>query len=135
MQITIADDCQMYIYFKDKSKHQHEGSLPDVKCNLLYDSLGNLIGMRILSRRSDNGQDILLPEVGEVEFPLHNAKVTQSDSEILILFDAESQIHKEVSIECILDLSAAGITGIEPMPYTNIGGKEIIKPFIIRDTQ
>ncbi|WP_160164007.1 hypothetical protein [Paenibacillus vortex] len=51
------------------------------------------------------------------------------------MFNEKAQIHKEIEAECILDLCATGISGIEPMPYTNVGGKEIIKLFIIRDVQ
>jgi len=133
MQITIAGDCQMYIYFKDKSKHQHQGSLSDVRCNLLYDSSDNLIGINVLSKLSNTGQDIVLPEVGAIEFPLYNATVIQGEDGILIMFDKEAVVHKKVTDECVLDLCAAGITGIEPMPFTHVGGKEIIKPFITRD--
>lgn len=133
MQITIVDDCQMYIYMKNKFKHQHTGSLPDIRCKLLYDSDDNFIGIKIVSQRSDTGQDIILPEIGAIEFPIHNAEVKQDENGILIMFGKKSVIYKEVEDECILDLCAAGITGIEPMPFTHIGGKEIIKPFIIRD--
>ncbi|GGG82081.1 hypothetical protein GCM10010918_44280 [Paenibacillus radicis (ex Gao et al. 2016)] len=52
MQITIAGDCQMYIYLKNKSMH-HQGSLADVKCKLLWDSEDNFIGINIMSQRSD----------------------------------------------------------------------------------
>lgn len=135
MQITISDDCQMYIYLKDKSKHKHTGSLSDVKCNLLYDSNDNFIGINILSKRSDTGASIVLPEIGSIEFPMHNALVKQYEDGILIMFGQESVVYKEVEDECILDLCAAGISGVEPMPFTHIGGKEIIKPFIIRDVQ
>ncbi|GGG82076.1 hypothetical protein [Paenibacillus radicis (ex Gao et al. 2016)] len=76
----------------------------------------------------------MLPEVGANEFPLHNATVTQDEDDIAIIFDQDTVVHKEVEDECVLDLCAAGITGIEPMPFTHIGGKEVIKPFIIRDT-
>ncbi|MBT2764293.1 MULTISPECIES: hypothetical protein [Paenibacillus] len=135
MQITIEENCQMYIYLKDKSKHQHKSSLSDVKCKLLYDSNDNFIGINIMDQRSDTGASIVLPEVGAIEFPVHNALVKQDEDGIVILFDQNSKVYKEVEDECILDLCAAGITGIEPMPFTHIGGKNIIKPFIIRDVQ
>lgn len=135
MQITIADDCQMYIYFKNKEIHKHTGSLSDVKCKLLYDLNDNFIGINIQRKRSDTGQEIELPTIGVIEFPTHNATVKQDDDGILILFDEKAQIHQEAEDECILDLCAAGISGVEPMPFTYIGGKEVIKPFIIKETQ
>ncbi|RAR38905.1 hypothetical protein [Paenibacillus sp. MDMC362] len=133
MQITIAGDCQMYIYFKDKSKHQHQGSLSDVRCKMLYDSSNNLVGINILSTRSDTGESIVFPEIGSIEFPMYNATITQDDDGIIIMFDQDAAVQKEVEDECILDLCAAGISGVEPMPFTHVGGKEIIKPFTIRD--
>lgn len=81
LQITIVDDCQMYIYIKNKSEHQHTGSLADVKCKILYDSQENLIGMEIVSKRSDTGQEIILPEIGAIEFPMHNAEIKQEKME------------------------------------------------------
>ncbi|GIP25402.1 hypothetical protein J23TS9_05320 [Paenibacillus sp. J23TS9] len=133
MQITIAGDCQMYIYLKDKDVHKHKCSISDVRCKMLYDSQDNFIGVNIMSKRSDTGTSIVLPEVGAIEFPMYNAKVTENESEILILFDEKARIHRKVTDECIIDLCDAGISGIEPMPFTHIGGKEVIKPFIIRD--
>ena len=133
MQITIVGDCQMYIYIKDKNIHKHKGSLSGVKCKLLYDSEDNFIGINIMNQQSYTGTIIVLPEVGAIEFPMHNAMVTQDEKGIQIKFHKEAIVHKEVEDECMLDLCAVGITGIEPMPYTHIGGKEVIKPFIIRD--
>ncbi|WP_336772659.1 hypothetical protein [Paenibacillus sp. MMO-58] len=133
MKITISGDCHMYIYLKDKDKHEYTGSLSDIKCCLLYDLNENFIGIRILSKRSDTGECLELPKMGEIEFPLHSAVVSQDDEGILIMFNQEAVIHKEVEDECILDLSIDGIAGVEPMPYTNIGGKEVIKRFVIKD--
>ena len=135
MQITIVDDCQMYIYLKDKNVHKHIGSLSDVKCKLLYDLQDNFIGIIIQNERSDTGEEIVLPKVGQIDFTLYKATVTQDEDEIVIIFDQNSIIYKEVEDECILDLCAAGISGVEPMPFTHIGGKEVIKPFIIQDVQ
>lgn len=133
MQITIADNCQMYIYFKNKDVHKHKKSLSDIKCKLLYDSQDNFVGISIMNQRSDTGDVIGLPEVGAVEFPMYKAKISQDGNGIIIMFDQGAVVHKEVEDECILDLCTAGISGIEPIPFTYIGGKEIIKPFIIRD--
>ncbi|MFB5269110.1 hypothetical protein ACE41H_20305 [Paenibacillus enshidis] len=133
MKISVHDDFQMYIYLKNKDVHKHKKSLPDIKCKLLYDSQDNFVGISIMSQQSDTGEVIELPEVGAVEFPMYKAKISQDGNGIIIMFDQETVVHKEVEDECIIDLSDAGITGIEPMPFTHIGGKEIIKPFIIRD--
>ncbi|WP_149847140.1 hypothetical protein [Paenibacillus sp. 37] len=134
MQISIYDNSQLYISLKDKKIHKHEGSLADIKCKLLYDSNDNFIGIKILCTLSDTGENIVLPEVGPIEFPMQKAIVTQNEDGINLVFGKDVVVHKEVENECIIDLCHAGITGIEPMPYTHIGGREVIKPFIIRDT-
>lgn len=136
MQITISEDSMMYIYLKDSSKHKRERkkSRSDVACFLLYDDFENMLGIRIINKHDDEPLiDIQLPKVGEVEFLMHNAQITKTEQEILIVFDKDTPIAKETVHTCIVDVCRSGIIGIELMPYVYIGGKEIMKPFIIRD--
>ncbi|WP_405158488.1 hypothetical protein [Paenibacillus sp. FSL H8-0283] len=130
MQVTITDDCQMYIRLKEFNSHKFESSLAEVKCKLLYDSFNNFVGIKIMSQLGETDKNIELPELGSIEFPIHNADVMQNKNEIVIRFNKDSIIYKEVEDECILDLCPSGILGIEPMPYMNIGGKLIIEPFL-----
>lgn len=136
MQITISEDSMMYIYLKDNKKHKHERTKTrsDVACFLLYDGAENLLGIRIINKHEDEPLvDIHLPKVGAVEFPMHNAQITETEQEILIVFDKDTRISKETAQSCIIDVCRSGIIGIEPLPYVYVGGKEIMKPFIIRD--
>ncbi|MFD5020868.1 hypothetical protein ACFWMP_18345 [Paenibacillus sp. NPDC058367] len=137
MQITISEDCMMYIYLKDSEEHKHERTKTrsDICCFLLYDAADNLLGIRIINKRDGDESliDIHLPKVGEVEFPMYNAIITESEQEILILFDQDTPIAKEAAHTCVIDVCKSGIIGIEPLPYVNVGGKEMMKPFIIRD--
>lgn len=136
MQITISEDSMMYIYLKDNEKHKHERTKTrsEVACFLLYDAAENLLGIRIINKHEDEPLvDIQLPEVGEVEFPMHKAKITETEQEILIVFDKNTPIAKETAHTCAIDVCRSGIIGIEPIPYIYVGGKEIMKPFIIRD--
>lgn len=137
MQITISEDCMMYIYLKDSEEHKHERTkmCSDICCFLLYDAAENLLGIRIINKRDDNESliDIQLPEVGKVEFPIYNAMITETEQEILIIFDQNTSIAKEIAHTCNIDVCKSGIIGIEPLPYVNVGGKEMMKPFIIRD--
>lgn len=136
MQITISEDSMMYIYLKDSSKHKYEKkkSRSDVICYLLYDVADNLLGIRIINKHEDKPLiGVQLPKVGQVEFPMHNAQITETEKEILIVFDQDTPIEKETVNTCVIDVCRSGIIGIEPMPYVYIGGKEVMKPFIIRD--
>jgi hypothetical protein len=136
MHITISEDSMMYIYLKDNEKHKHERTKArsDVACFLLYDAADNMLGIRIINKHDDEPLiDIQLPKVGGVEFPMHNAQITETEQEILIVFDKNTPITKETAHTCVIDVCRSGIIGIEPMPCVYIGGKEIMKPFIIRD--
>jgi len=136
MQITISEDSMMYIYLKDSNKHKHEKAKmrSGVSCYLLYDVVDNLLGIRIINKYEDEPLiDIQLPKVGEVEFPMHNGQITETKQEILIVFDKDTSIAKENVHTCVIDVCRSGIVGIEPMPYVYIGGKQFMKPFIIRD--
>ncbi|MFD2114335.1 hypothetical protein ACFSTH_00875 [Paenibacillus yanchengensis] len=131
MRITIEGDSQMYIYLKDAKIHQiTHNTLTDVLCYLLFDVANNFIGIRICNRNANTGQELVLPMVGEIEYPLHQASITDSHTEIVIKFDRNAQIHEEAKDKCLIDLCDAGIFGIEPMPYTRVRGTEVIKPFI-----
>ncbi|MBH5318980.1 hypothetical protein I6N90_14335 [Paenibacillus sp. GSMTC-2017] len=135
MQITIEDNSLVYIYLKDAGKERLKSdSLNFIKCHLLYDGKNNFIGMRIFNEIEDSDESIILPLVGEIEFPLHNAKLEVNESEIQILFAGEVMAEKEVVCECTIDVCEEGMVGIEPMLREKIGGKEVIKPFIIRDS-
>ncbi|WP_312149894.1 hypothetical protein [Paenibacillus odorifer] len=136
MQITISEDTTMYIYLKDRSKHKYvkNKSRSDVICYLLYDAADNMLGIRIINKYDDEPlNDIQLPKLGKVEFPMHNAQITETEQEILIVFNQDTPIVKETAHTCVLDVCKSGIIGVEPMPYVYIGGKEMMKPFIIRD--
>lgn len=126
----------MYIYLKDSSTHKYvkSKSRSNVACFLLYDDFENMLGIRIINKYDDESLiDIQLPKVGEVEFPMHNAQITKTEQEILIVFDKDTPISKETAHSCVIDVCRSGIIGIEPTPYVYIGGKAIMKPFIIRD--
>lgn len=136
MQITISENTMMYIYLKESEKHKHERTKTrsDVSCFLLYDAADNMMGIRIINNYDDEPLiHMQLPKVGQVEFPMHNAQITETEQEILIVFDKSTPISKETAHTCVLDVCRSGIIGIEPIPYVDIGGKEIMKPFIIRD--
>lgn len=126
----------VYIYLKDSNKHNYEKnkSRSDVSCYLLYDAMDNFLGIRIINKQYDEPLiDIQLPKVGEVEFPMYNAHITETEQEVLIIFDKDTPIAKETVHTCNIDVCKSGIIGIEPMPFVSIGGKEIMKPLIIRD--
>lgn len=131
MKVSIHNDSQLYIRMKDGNVHNFKKSLAEIKCKLLYDVNDNFLGMKILSQRSATGENVELPEIGPVEFPLFSSEIKQDIDGIYILFDKDVTIHKELVDECILDLCADGIIGIEPMPYMHIGGRSIIEPFIM----
>ncbi|SFL12814.1 hypothetical protein SAMN03159341_103376 [Paenibacillus sp. 1_12] len=143
MQITIEDNSLMYIYLKSKDNHEKLGKcVSDVKCFLLYDIQENIVGFKLINTRDNtdislNGipliETIKLPTVGYIDTPQHNASITESENEILIMFDEKAVIYQVREDECNIDLCKEGILGIEPTPFTYIGGKEIIKPFIIED--
>lgn len=136
MQITISEDCMMYIYLKDSNKHKYEKnkSRSDVSCYLLYDAADNLLGIRIINKYEDEPLiNIQLPKVGEVEFPMCNAQITEIGQEILIVFEKDTAIAKESVHTCNIDVCKSGIIGVEPLPFLYIGRKELMKPFIIRD--
>jgi hypothetical protein len=145
MQITIEDNSIMYIYLKSPENHLRHGKcITDVKCNLLYDESDNLIGLKLLNRRDNtqislNGipltEQIKLPSVGFIDLPVHNAKISDDENNITIMFNADSVIHHTREGYSNIDLCNEGILGIEPIPFTHIMGKEIIKPFIISDIQ
>jgi hypothetical protein len=143
MQITIEDNSMMYIYLKSPGNHVRQGNcMSDVKCNLLYDESYNLIGLKLLNKRTNtqvslNGipltEQIKLPNVGFIDLPVHNAKISEAESNITIMFNADSAIRHTREGYCNIDLCNEGIFGIELIPFTYIGGKEIIKPFIVDD--
>ncbi|WP_438349198.1 hypothetical protein ACP8HI_00415 [Paenibacillus sp. FA6] len=138
MQITIEDNAIMYIYLKSSERYEKVGKLiSDVRCGLLYDGSDNLIGIKVFNERTNDGNGLIeqidLPNVGIIDMPIYKSKISKSESDITILFDTDSIIHHIREDECNIDLCDEGIYGIEPIPFTYIGGKEIIKPFIIRD--
>jgi hypothetical protein len=143
VQITIEDNSMMYIYLKSPESHVlNRECMSDVKCNLLYDESDNLIGIKLLNKRENseisvNGipqiEQIKLPAVGDVELPTYNATITEKENEITILFNGSLIVHHIKEDICNIDLCDEGIFGIEPIPFTYIGGKEVIKPFIKRD--
>jgi hypothetical protein len=138
MQITIEDSSMIYIYMKSPENHKKVGKcISDVRCNLLYDEKDNLIGIKLFNEyiNADNGQkeQIKLPEVGYIDMPLHNANISETETDITIMFNGSSVIHHIKEDECNIDLCNEGIFGIEPIPFTYIGEKEVIKLFIIED--
>lgn len=92
------------------------------------------MGIRIINKYEDEPLiDIQLPKVGEVEFPMHNAQITEIGQEILIVFEKDTPIAKETVHTCNIDVCKSGIISVEPLSFVYIGRKELMKPFIIRD--
>jgi hypothetical protein len=128
----------MYIYLKSPENHQKVGRcISDVRCSLLYDGLDNLMGIKLFNERTDNDsrnkEQIKLPNVGSIDMPLYNSEITEAESNITILFNVDSVIDHIREDVCNIDLCNEGIYGIEPIPYTHIGMKKIINPFIKED--
>jgi hypothetical protein len=135
MQITIEDNKLIYIYLKSQSKFENNiGGNFSVKCFLLYDDKSNWIGLQIQNEYSD-GEKFRLPFVGNIDYPLFSANITESNENITILFDKTKAIHRLAEQDCNIVLNVEGIYGIELILWlkNDLGKKDIVKPFVLRD--
>lgn len=113
MHITIEDDFLIYIYLKDQSKYTRNGGGGSaVSCFLLYDQNGNWIGVRITNKDTE-GNTITLPDIGDIDYPIHNGEVVMLNDEIIIKFDKDLVVEYFKKQDCNLDIHPEGIYGIE----------------------
>ena len=128
-----------------KSEDYHAkigGCISDVTCGLLYDDHDNLIGLKLLNTRENtdisvNGipliEEINLPKVGNIDTPLYNSAITETENDITIMFDENAIVHHVREDKCHIDLCKEGILGIELILLSSLGNKEVITPFIVSD--
>lgn len=101
---------------------------------LLYDHVGNWIGVRITNRDTD-GNIINLPNIGAIDYPMHNGEVVNLNDEIILKFDKDIGVDNFKEQDCNLDIHPEGIYGVEMILWAgnNINLKEKVRPFIKRD--
>jgi hypothetical protein len=133
MQITIEDNSLIYIYLKEQHKYiDNIAGESNVQCFLQYDEDQNWIGVRIPTKNGSNNKTLM---VGNVDYPIYQGLVTESEDDIFLIFDRESRTKIEKEQDCNIDVHPEGIYGIEMILWNenHIESKEKVRPFIKRD--
>ena len=134
MRITYEDNkvlTLIYIYIRE-----FDGSivstLPDVRCEMIFDKDDNWIGIEVFNDAFDNNK-IKLPNLKKQYNAIQNELFEQSESKLFMLFDKNNSEDYRKEVSCNIDYNKVnGLQGIELILTCFDIKMEVADQFIIK---
>lgn len=129
MRITFEKHKRLvmiYIYFREFNG-KIVRTIPDVTCELLFSKENDWIGMTIINQIGGR-REIALPQLKDFA-ALKGLKFNQSEKQITLLFDTNSNVNNRVRNICNVDYNDDGLFGLEIMLNDFSGKTKAIEPF------